>query len=150
LLELVPLGHVVAGHDEAHEVLVDDVRDDRVDVGGVTVFADEPDLAARRATALRTADEVAGRLSVGVGDDLEPVHAEQLGCRQPDDRLDCGCDVHDRQVVIEDADHVGRVLQHQPEASLAATFEHDLADVEALQGQRHRLRERLERGDGAR
>ena len=61
-----------------------------------------------------------------------------------------GRDVHDRQVVVEDADHVGGVLQHQPQPALAAPLDHDLADVETLERQVHRRGQRLQGGDRAR
>ena len=101
----------------------------------VPVLAVQPDLAAGRAAALREAHQVAGRVAVGLGDDVEPVHAEQLGGGQADDRLHGRRHVHDRQVVVEDADHVRGVLQHQPQPALAAPLDHDLADVEAVERQ---------------
>ena len=103
LLELVPLGDVVTGDHEAHQVLVDHLGDHDVDVAGVPVLVVQPDLAADGAAALREADQVARGVPVGWVDDVEPVHAEQLGRRQADDRLDRRCHVHDRQVVVEDA-----------------------------------------------
>ena len=88
---------------------------------------------------MRETHQVTGRTAVGLDDDVEPVHAEQFWGRHPDDRFDGWCDVYDGQVVVEDQDDDGRVLQHQAQPALAASLDDHLADVEAIECQRHRL-----------
>jgi hypothetical protein len=147
LLELVAVGDVVAGDDEPGQVLVDDLGDDGVEQPDAAVLGHQPQLAADRAPAAGQADELARGVAVLLGDDVEPVEAEQLGRGLAEQRLDCGRHVHDGQVVVEDADHVGGVLQHQPQPALAAALDEDLADVEPLQREGHGRGQRLQGGE---